>query len=142
MPNLQKFSVASKDITFTMNPDPRSNANGQDLTTVCQTHNLVPLNHLIHRDLVCEGGFTYRQKERWISQLDWALCSIDLLDTVQRFNVTHTMNLPTNHAPIAINLGNFKMSTEEIVSRSRTLGVVDRPSISCENKTFYTNAQY
>ena len=42
MPKLQKFSVALKDIIFTVNPDPRSNANGQDLTTVCQTHNLVP----------------------------------------------------------------------------------------------------
>ena len=48
IPNLQKFSVASKGITFIMNPDPRSNANCQDLTTVCQTHNLVPLNHLMH----------------------------------------------------------------------------------------------
>ena len=120
------FIPVGNSVSYSQNPDPRSNSNGTMLTSLCQDVGLLPVNHLTTADIACDGGLTYKQKNNWISQLDWALCSESAIDNVEEFSVIPSYELPTNHAPIAIKLRNFHQDLDTLVQRSKSLGVVDR----------------
>ena len=126
MPNLNVFIPGGNSVSYSQNPDPRSNSNGTMLTSLCQDVGLLPVNHLTTADIACDGGLTYKQKNNWISQLDWALCSESAIDNIEEFGVIPSYELATNHAPIAIKLRNFHLDLDTLVQRSKSFGVVDR----------------
>ena len=89
-------------ISYQKNPDIRSNANGRDLLNLSLSHELIPINHLCFQEKVFTGGLSYRKQDKWSSHLDWAFCTINVLDYLQHFNLYQTMDLPKDHAPISL----------------------------------------
>ena len=83
---------------------------------------MTPLNHLEYKDLRCEGGFTYKQGQIWVSQLDWALCSVSALPNVKEFTILQNFLLPTNHAPISVKLSGFMNAINNMIYRANSLG--------------------
>ena len=73
IPDLRLFTSTALKLGYTENPDTKSNSNGVDLVNICLSNYLKPLNHAVHNSKVFDGGLTYKQKDRWVSQLDWTL---------------------------------------------------------------------
>ena len=100
---------------------------------MCHSYGLLPINHLCYSNKKFHGGLTYRQRDQWISQLDWAISSLGLLDNLVDFKIIQKVNLPTNHAALAVSLGVCPTSSEEIQSRATYLGVSDHAM--CNSRT-------
>ena len=122
MPELNKFSKLAKDASYSDNPDRRENRNGKDIASLCSTCDIMPLNHLNYMDLRCDGGLSFRQGQSWISQLDWALCSVNALQNVSQFRILHDVQLPTNHAAISLELSGLSTSVGALLNRAKMLG--------------------
>ncbi len=75
LPDMSCFSKASINVNYTANPDTIENAHGKEILSICKDFLLVPVNHMCYKDVTCDGGLTYRQKDQWVSQIDWALIS-------------------------------------------------------------------
>ena len=85
------------------------------------------------------GGLTFRQRDRWVSELDWCLISTKGLDNVVSFEVLQEVKLHTNHAPIALELGNFKESLPSLLERSKWLGQSHTPKIQLYRRPIRLN---
>ena len=89
LPNLTVFN--SLDVHYSENPDKGTNQNGKDLESICTDYKLVPLNHRSTPNHTFEGGMTFRQGQRWVSQLGLLLDS-----TGGRLPISHfTPRIPT-----------------------------------------------
>ena len=105
MPNLnQLYSCHVSNMSYSNNPDTRSNANGKDLTDICQCVKLFPINHLHIDGLVCDGCFTHRKGDQWMSQIDWALCSERVLTEIENFTIDQSPVYMTDHAALFLTL--------------------------------------
>ena len=102
MPNLNIFE--SDTVHYSENPDRGSNANGTDIISLCENFALVPINHRRTPSRTYEGGFTFRQGQTWISQLDWVLCSRELAGHFIHLTI-HQGGFPqSDHAPISFSI--------------------------------------
>jgi hypothetical protein len=119
---LQELNNNELNLTYSQNPDTTTNENGKELLSFCKNHNIVPVNHMKHHNVTCEGGYTYKQKNNWISQLDWALCSINMLSHIKKFRIIQDQNLPTDHAAIALSLSNLQRPAAHIRNCAEQLG--------------------
>jgi hypothetical protein len=119
---LQELNNNELNLRYSQNPDTTTNENGKELLSFCKTHNIVPVNHMKHHNVTCEGGYTYKQKNNWISQLDWALCSINMLSHIKKFRIIQDQNLPTDHAAIALSLTNLLCPAAHIRNCAEQLG--------------------
>ena len=120
IPKLSTFN--DYELTYDNNPDQGENANGKNIVQVCKHCNMYPINHAITNGRVHEGNLTFRQKDKWISQLDWAFCTKRLLKFVSQFNVLHEGFRQSNHAPISIQLDTcLVMSANELYNRAVSL---------------------
>ena len=63
MPHLDQLSDAVNNVRYSKNVDTVSNTNGKHLTEICVMSGLKPVNHLIYRDKVFDGNFTFKQKQ-------------------------------------------------------------------------------
>ncbi len=79
MPDMSCFSKASIKVNYTANPENIENAHGKEILSICKDFLLVPVNHMCYKDVTCDGGLTYIQKDEWVSQIDWALISENLI---------------------------------------------------------------
>ena len=123
MPDLSLFESPLLQLKYRTNPDTKSNANGVDVMNLCISNHLKPLNQAIQNCKVYDGGLTYKQKDKWISQLDWALVSESTLPHVSQYHILKGYKLPTNHAPVAIHLDGFECCLNDLLQRSKLLGV-------------------
>ena len=123
IPDLKQFTLVSMNVSYTENPDTALNAHGTDLIKLCKDCSMRPVNHCVYNDSVFDGGLTFKQKDRWISQLDWAIVSNTALPDIESFCIIKGIHLPTNHAPIAIKIKQTETLTEDLLSRARQLGV-------------------
>ena len=89
---------------YTSNPDLIVNNHGKIIIEMSKTLSVVPINRVQFGTLKGSGGLTYRQGSQWKSQLDWALCSTDALHLIKNFNIEHNLSLPSNHAPVVIEI--------------------------------------
>ena len=134
MSNLDLFRDEPDGIDYTINPDTNSNANGGHMIDVCRTCCLTPVNHLVCGGRAFPGNLTFRQRSTWVSQLDWAFVSKSALPHIQSFNVHQSLSLPTNHAPISIEINNFRVPESELLIRAKWLGETHVPHVSiCRN---------
>ena len=122
MGDLHVFESNDLGIRYTSNPDNRINTNGRSVVSLCQHCGLVPLNHIVCDNLCCLGNFTYRQGSTWICQLDWILSSIKALPHVMEFSILSSTFIPSDHAAVTVKLGNFEISPDALVTRSKLLG--------------------
>ena len=121
MPHLDQLSDAVNNVRYSKNVDTVSNTNGKRLTEICVTSGLNPVNHWIYRDKMFDGNFTFKQKQNWISQIDWVVMSCRALPHLQEFKVLNALSLPTNHAPLSVELGSFTIPLFDIQRREKQL---------------------
>ena len=122
MENLNALQDQKIQLKYTENPDSTQNENGKEMINFCQTHNIVPVNHMIYRNAVCDGELTFKRKNTWISQLDWVLCSKKILKHVKSFKILKDIMLQTDHAAIALCLHDLICSPTHIKSCAGELG--------------------
>lgn len=105
MNNLEDFSDQRLGLSYEVNVDPSTNANGRELRGLMKANNLKPVNHMSLGGRTFQGGMTFRKRATWVSQLDWAIVSLPLLKQVQEFKVMNQTPVPyTDHAPIALHI--------------------------------------
>ena len=107
--------------SYTANPDTSVNANGRELSNLCRSCNLVPVNHMVCQNVVCEGGLTFRRGGSWVSQLDWALVSKTSVNVVNDFRILKEVELPSDHAPIAMRVCLTAHLPESLLQRAQQL---------------------
>ena len=107
--------------THTVNPDRQVNGNGRELANICKDCNLVPVNHLVCQHVVCEGGPTFRRRGNWVSQIDWALISQTSVSAIQEFKILRESDLPSDHAPIVLQLSLTAHLPEDLLQRAQQL---------------------
>ena len=132
MINLKEdFSDKRLGITYEENVDATANRNGHDLRDFMKANDLKPLNHLRLGGKRFQGGLTFRKRDAWISQLDWALASTAVVKRVEDFRVMNEQPIiSTDHAPITLRLMPFNSFDIDILTRATDLGVTVATSSS------------
>ena len=96
---------------------------------------LILLNGLSTDNKELSGALTFRKGPRWISELDSCLVSPTLLPFIEKFEINHSLQIPSDHAPISLNLGTEKhpelanTTLQAILGRSRDLGIIQEDRI-------------
>ena len=120
---LAQFEATAHGLQYSENVDTNSGSktHAKEVIALCHEFKLVPINHLTHGDKTFQGNFTFKKKSNWISQVDWALCDIDTIRSVDKFEVIQDSCLRTDHAAISVKLKcSFPMSSLE--HRAKDLG--------------------
>ena len=123
------------NLNYSENPNCIVNSHGKTLLQLDEDNNMIPKNHLNRNILKADGGYTYRQGEPWVSRLDWAFCSVNGLDLIQDFEISHDSKMVSNHAPIMLEVSVSFCTSNSILDRSKTLLRVDdsnqNPATKC-----------
>ena len=118
IPDLSVFDCPENDISYSRNIDLGCNRNGRDLVNVCLNLRLRPVNHLRHGLVNYDGLLTYKQGERWISQLDWVLISNEVLEDISEFSIDQRCPFNTNHAALCFSVKIRSMSYNFLYERA------------------------
>ena len=92
------------------------------MTTVCMEQNLMVVNNLKHCEKYFKSNLTYRKRNNWISEIDVCIASYKILNCIQSFNVNNDLNLPSDHAPIAVALSPTLVDRAALAVRAGALG--------------------
>ena len=122
IPDLDTFADPTARISYSVNVDIGSNYNGRDLKQLMLNNRVVPLNHMIRGERHFAGSLTFKKKSKWISQIDWALCSMSKVPAVTSFDILPDVNLPTDHAPISVTLAGDQCYYEGLIASAADLG--------------------
>ena len=133
MPRLDLLNDPEIGIVFEANPDTQKNSHGKILHDLCSSMEICPLNHLSYQNINFEGKLTFRQREGWISQIDWILCSKQFVPHVKSFEVLQQIPIKTNHAAVTCTLSVPPLSAELILKRANTLDAY--PELKPNNRT-------
>ena len=126
MPNVETTASKKCGVSHTANPDTVSNANGKDIHALCESLDLVIINHMVYNARIMDGGFTYKKGRREVSQLDWALCTPATVKHLEQFNIDRTTTGVKNmsdHYMIWLNLCDIQPSSKLIHERACQLGI-------------------
>ena len=75
------------------------------MSSLCIDNKLLLINNLrTHATQYC-GKKTFRKGGRWVSELDVCASSYQLIPDIKRFEVHQVSCLPSDHAPVAIEVG-------------------------------------
>ena len=95
-------NLAGDDASLTYQiTDSGVNDNGKRIAAICKDHNLVLVNNLRTGTATFPGALTFRQRKKWISELDLCIVSKNLVSHVTSFNVNQDTVFPSNHAPVS-----------------------------------------
>ena len=118
--------------------DEGTNPNGKTLLRICKDSDLVIVNNLVTSVNHCNGGLTYRQKKRWVSEVDLCLVSRELVESVTGFSVNHDLSFPSDHAPVSVSLDFSRclkyIGWTELVERSSILVSYTQPPAGMHKK--------
>ena len=111
-------------------PDPIAtpNPNARYLTAALKP--LLLINCLHSNQFSFPSALTFRQGNRWISELDVCFISPNLTEAVAAFTIERTKKLPSDHAPVGIRLLRSRILPqrfviEDLSRRARALGARD-----------------
>ena len=109
--------------------DPGINDSGKRLVDICKDHNLVLVNNLCTETATFQGALTFRQRNKWISELDLCIVSKAMIKDVKSFNVNQDTSLPSNHAPVSLQMTFPKrdLSVHQILTRASDIGSYPLP---------------
>ena len=102
------------------------NDNGKKLLGVCRGNSLLPVNNLrIGRAKHFQGGFTFRKRKRWTSEIDYCVVSENIAkQCVTKLSVIANVDEPicklSDHAPVTIDF-KFPIDPLMLLERARTL---------------------
>ena len=99
---------------------PQPNMNARNFFHVLRDCDLIPLNNLSTSRSSFSGALTFRKKQQWISELDWCICTHNVLSCISKMSFNKDISLPSNHAPICIEL-NLPVSLEFVMDRAENL---------------------
>ena len=105
-------------------PDPTANPNSNARHTITALQSLLLLNNLKTRDHYFKGALTFRQGNRFISELDVCLVSPELVDCICDYSVEQRLDLPSNHSPITVSVDLSKCAVDmsSMLTRAKELG--------------------
>lgn len=98
------------------------NDNAYVLSTICIDNKLLVLNNLKLPTNYFRSEKTYRKGRNWISELDVCLVSCEAISKVKSFRVHNMESLPSDHAPISIDVEVPPISTDCLYKRACHLG--------------------
>ena len=98
------------------------NDNAYVLTTICKDYDLIVINNLKVLDKHFVSDKTYKQGIRWVSELDVCVGSLDLIGAIDWFRVYQAENLPSDHAPVALQISRDDICLDHVLRRASFLG--------------------
>lgn len=98
------------------------NDNAYALASVCKDNNLIVINNLKTREKHFVSNLTFKKDSTWISELDVCIASEKLVRNIDLFQVHQTEHLPSDHAPIAVQLCLNKVNLDHVLRRAYHLG--------------------
>ena len=101
----------NENLAYINQPETNQNTNGKILQNICEIGKL--LNNLLTESTYFYGALTFRQRNKWVSELDLSILSRDLIECVIDFNINHDLNLPSNHAAISLTFNCHSSQTAE-----------------------------
>ena len=134
MPNLSMFDDVARGVEYGINVDNGSNAHGRELANICKWSKLYPVNHVTYDGKHLAGGLTFRKRMRWISQLDWCLCSFDVLSRIREFSVLDSSPLLGDHAALAVTVEVPGPGIDLTLNRARLLHSYPEPKLNLTRK--------
>lgn len=99
------------------------NSNALNLIQSCNDTSLVVLNNSKTKEKHFQGSCTFRQKDRWISELDICLLTEKTLPYVNELHFNTSTSLPSNHAPMTVSIASklFVPSAAQILRQVEAL---------------------
>lgn len=112
------------DYSYPRIPDhvDRLNDNAYVLATLCIDHKFVVVNNLRVREKEFTSNVTYRQGDVWISELDICMTSSNMVNHIDEFSVHQTDFLPSDHAPVSLQLSVPDIDISDLFNRACQLG--------------------
>ena len=98
------------------------NDNAFAISALCVELKLIVINNLKTIDEHFRSKLTYRSGSEWKSELDICITSPNLVKHLSSFNVWQDISLPSNHAPISLNVHPSKSDVSSLYSRAKYLG--------------------
>ena len=123
MDNLSVFNDPKQSISYTQNSDNGTNQNGKDLADLCVACQLKPINHMTYKGKMFDGNLTFKRRSTWISQLDWAITSQATVNVVDKFEILQLVPVPTDHAPLALQISHPSFCASELLLKATQLGL-------------------
>ena len=123
-------------LRYSKNPDLNVNNHGKVITEMLKTLGIVPVNHLMLGSMIANGGLTFRQGSQWKSQLDWALCSVDALFLIKKFNIDRNLRLPSKHALISIEIEGNSVTSFSLMQQAKLLKTTEEEGRGVNNDNF------
>ena len=114
----------SEEFSYPTIPDDVNtpNDNAYVLTTLCKDNDLLVINNLRTYNKHFVSNKTYKQGSRWVSELDVCVGSLELINFIDRFQVHQTENLPSDHAPVSIQMSKGSIDLDFVSNRASLLG--------------------
>ena len=105
-------------------PDPvrAPNGNANTLATICAESELIVVNNLRTPTSQFSSELTYRKGLVWKSELDTCIVSPSMLYCLSEFRVWQDMTLPSDHAPISVNMCPPQVDLMSLGRRANVLG--------------------
>ena len=81
--------------------DRAMNSNGREVLQVCSDNNLLILNNLHTDKNLFQGALSFRQKKKWVSEIDLCVLSPSLLSCAKSFYVCQDATNLSDHASVS-----------------------------------------
>ena len=88
---------------------------------LCVDNKMLVVNNLQTPTNYFKSNKTYKKRNNWISELDTVVVSYNFIKCIKSFTVHQTAWLPSDHAPISIELQLPKVNLDIILSRASNL---------------------
>ena len=92
------------------------------LSTICQDNDLLVINNLKTDNKHFVSGKTYKKKDVWVSELDVVVASHQLVCDIADFQVHQTAFLPSDHAPVSLEMRLPAVNLAALCERAGMLG--------------------
>ena len=111
-------------LSYPFIPDPTrtANNNAKMIFSICVEENVAVVNNAVIENQVYTSQLTYRQGNVWTSELDYVLVSSNMLKSIKSYNVHQDMSLPSDHAPLFINIEPQHVNLNNLLERANMLG--------------------
>ena len=88
------------------------------MSSICVDNNLIVLNNIKTTNAHFPSQKTFKRRNQWVSEIDTIVTSYEMLNYFEQFTVHQTDWLPSNHAPISINLKCPKVNLDLLLTRA------------------------
>ncbi len=117
LPNSESYSYphVSDDVVI-------PNDNARVLSSLCSDNGLLVINNLQTNRKYFPSKKTYKKAGQWLSELDAAVVSCQLVECIETFAVHQTDWLPSDHAPISLCMTLPNLNFDSLIVRAGHLG--------------------